>query len=224
MRNISFALTTQQVIDGSKTVTRRMGWLRLRVGDLLLPVRKCMGLRQGEKVQALRGPIRVVSVRREPLLAMIADPIYGFDECVLEGFGQHPEYRYPVPFVDMFCATHKGCVPSSEVTRIEFTYAQAYEFDLTARLAEIARTGKIPPSYRQPRTYVIALNNRQARSYANNVGLKRWSYLGKPESCRGLSEGECILYGNYWERRDWPEFEIQLKRTHLNVTIAKESN
>lgn len=26
MRNLSFALTTRQFIDGSKTVTRRLGW------------------------------------------------------------------------------------------------------------------------------------------------------------------------------------------------------
>lgn len=67
MRNISFALTTSQIVAGTKDVTRRMGWQFLKVGDLLRPVRKCMGLRPGEKVEALRAPIRVIDVRREPL-------------------------------------------------------------------------------------------------------------------------------------------------------------
>jgi hypothetical protein len=29
MRNISFALTTNQILEGTKTVTRRLGWLHL---------------------------------------------------------------------------------------------------------------------------------------------------------------------------------------------------
>jgi len=34
-RNISFALTTQQVRNRTKTVTRRAGWLFLKAGDIL---------------------------------------------------------------------------------------------------------------------------------------------------------------------------------------------
>ena len=34
-RNISFALTTPQFLDGSKDVTRRNGWLMLKTGDIL---------------------------------------------------------------------------------------------------------------------------------------------------------------------------------------------
>ena len=52
MRNMSFALTKSQIIDQSKDVTRRLGWDFLRVGDLLQPVEKCMGLRPGEQIVA----------------------------------------------------------------------------------------------------------------------------------------------------------------------------
>jgi hypothetical protein len=122
---MSFALTTAQVMEGTKTVTRRLGWLHLKVGDHLRPVRKCMGLRPGEKLDVLRDPITVVDMRREPLRAMLDDLDYGFTECALEGFALHPDYRYPSAFVDMFCATHKGCTRDTIVTRIAFTYEPA---------------------------------------------------------------------------------------------------
>lgn len=62
---MSFALTSTQINDRTKTVTRRLGWSRLRPGTLLQPVVKAQGLKKGEKVQKVGGPIRVVSVRRE---------------------------------------------------------------------------------------------------------------------------------------------------------------
>jgi len=34
MRNMSFSMTVDQIRDGSKTVTRRLGWLFLNFGDL----------------------------------------------------------------------------------------------------------------------------------------------------------------------------------------------
>ncbi len=122
MRNMSFALTTEQIMEGTKTVTRRLGWLNLKVGQQIRPVRKCMGLRPGEKIDVLRPPLTIVSVRREPLSAMLEDHAYGLHECQLEGFGHHPDYREPSSFVTMFCATHKGCNPETVVTRIEFAY------------------------------------------------------------------------------------------------------
>ena len=124
MRNMSFALTTRQVLDHSKDVTRRLGWLFLKDGDLLRPVKKCMGLRPGEKLDVLTDPIRVVSVRRERLDLMITDIEYGFKECEREGFGLHPDYRWPSAFVGMFCASHKGCTPETIITRIEFAYGE----------------------------------------------------------------------------------------------------
>jgi hypothetical protein len=122
VRNMSFALTTDQIRAGTKTVTRRMGWRNLKPGTLIQPVKKGMGLKPGEKIERLRGPIRVTGVRREPLRLMIDDLDYGFEECILEGFGDHAVYRFPSEFMHMFCSTHKGCTPETEVTRIEFEY------------------------------------------------------------------------------------------------------
>jgi hypothetical protein len=124
MRNMSFALTTEQILDQSKDVTRRLGWKFLEVGDLLQPVKKCMGLRPGESIQRLGCPIRVVSLRREQLISMADDLAYGFEEARREGFGMHPVYSYPSNFVTMFCETHKGCTPLTIITRIEFVYLE----------------------------------------------------------------------------------------------------
>lgn len=121
MRNISFMLTKPQILDRSKTVTRRVGWEKLVPGQLLRGVEKCMGLKAGETVKEL-AVIRVVSVRREPLSAMSNDPDYGFDECAKEGFAQHPSLRWPSQFVEFFCNSHRGCTPDTVVTRIEFEY------------------------------------------------------------------------------------------------------
>lgn len=121
MRNMSFAMTTGQIQDGTKTVTRRLGWLHLKPGDMLRPVRKCMGLKPGEKIEPLREPVRVVSPSREPLRRMTDDLEYGRAECIREGF---PDLT-PAQFVAMFCASHKPCTPETVVTRIEFEYPEA---------------------------------------------------------------------------------------------------
>lgn len=44
VRRISFALTEAAFLDGSKDVTRRLGWKDLKPGTELLAVNKCMGL------------------------------------------------------------------------------------------------------------------------------------------------------------------------------------
>jgi hypothetical protein len=122
VRNISFALTTEQILAGTKTVTRRLGWERAKVGDLLRPVRKGMGLKPGEKIEVLRSPIRIIDIRREPLRRMTDDIEYGIEECKLEGFGEHPVYCWPSMFVEFFCASHRPCTPSWTVTRLQFEY------------------------------------------------------------------------------------------------------
>ncbi len=111
MRNISFALTEAQFLDGTKDVTRRMGWAKLKTGDRLRAVRKAMGLKKGETVHVLC-EIEVVSVRREPLLN-IRSEARGVER---EGFPN----MTPGEFIEFFCASHKGCEHYSEVTRIEF--------------------------------------------------------------------------------------------------------
>lgn len=111
---MSFSMTTDQLRDRSKRVTRRVGWLRLLPGTQLLAVEKGMGLKKGEKVRPIR-TIQVVSVRREPLGALIAGLAgYGEAEMVLEGF---PGLD-PAEFVRRFVA--RGVAVTDLVTRIEF--------------------------------------------------------------------------------------------------------
>lgn len=82
-RMISFSMTTPQFIAGTKSVTRRMGWLTLKAGDKLMAVEKAMGLGKGGKVKRL-GMIIVEDVRREKLNEMFSWPTYGFNECERE--------------------------------------------------------------------------------------------------------------------------------------------
>lgn len=124
MRLMSFMLTQQPVLDKTKTVTRRAGWLFLKVGDIVQPVRKCMGMKPGESPQHLGAPIRITDIRREPLNTISQHVDYGFEECRLEGFGDHPYWQFPSQFVEMFCDSHKGCLPHTIITRIEFEYTE----------------------------------------------------------------------------------------------------
>lgn len=113
MRSMSFSLTTRQLLDGSKTVTRRLGWLFLKPGDRLQAVEKAMGLKKGEHPRVL-GVIEVVSVRREVLCDITPEDV------VREGF-----HGMTAPaFVRMF-VQHMGCNFTSTVTRIEFRKVEA---------------------------------------------------------------------------------------------------
>lgn len=119
MRNISFALTTEQFLDGTKTVTRRLGWENLKQGELLCAVEKSQGLKRGEKVKKL-GTIRALDARREFLDRLTADEDYGEEEVRKEGF---PDYT-PGGFVAMFCE-HNRCESDICITRIEFERVDA---------------------------------------------------------------------------------------------------
>lgn len=110
---MSFALTEDQVLSQRKDVTRRMGWLFLKPGDLIQPVRKCMGLKKGEKQVKLGCPIRVVSITREQL--NFIDP----EDVKREGF---PEMT-PKEFMSMYAKANR-CDWIAEVTRIEFEYTE----------------------------------------------------------------------------------------------------
>jgi hypothetical protein len=109
-RNMSFALTTRQIRNRTKTVTRRNGWRDLKPGEILNAVEKAMGLKKGEKIRRLCR-IRVLSVRREPLNA-ITD-----EDVIKEGF---PDMSAG-DFVRMYCG-HSRCRANHTVTRIEFEY------------------------------------------------------------------------------------------------------
>jgi hypothetical protein len=114
--NISFSLTTQQVRDRTKVVTRRNGWKNAKVGQVLTACVKCMGLKKGEKIEKIC-QIRIVSVRSEPLNRLLDSREYGIVEMRNEGF---PDWS-PQQFIDMYCK-HNKCDPFDCVTRIEFEY------------------------------------------------------------------------------------------------------
>lgn len=115
-RMMSFSMTTPQFVDGSKDVTRRWGWSKLKAGDELVAVEKAMGLKKGEKVKKL-GRIRIVSVRVERLDRMIHEPAYGADELRREGFPFG--LKCPKAFVEKLATAGKK-KPSDHITRIEF--------------------------------------------------------------------------------------------------------
>lgn len=110
MRNMSFMLTTQQMKDKAKFVTRRLGWKNLKIGEYVQAVEKCQGLKKGEKIKKIC-VIKIVSVSRVSLQFM--NP----DECFLEGF---PDMT-PREFIEMFCKANK-CKSNVEITRIRFEY------------------------------------------------------------------------------------------------------
>lgn len=119
MRNLSFSLTTRQMLDRTKTVTRRRGvwWARvLKPGDLLCAVEKSQGIKKGGLVRI--GTIRVVSVRVEKLNDLLGQHHHvGASEAAREGF---PEMSW-VDFCHMFMR-HMGGDGNQIVTRIEFEH------------------------------------------------------------------------------------------------------
>lgn len=117
MRNISFALTKDQIRNQTKDVTRRLEWNNLKVGERLCACEKVMGRRNGEPLVRIC-VIEVVSVRREKLARMTQEPDYGASECRREGF----PHMKPWEFISFFTEEIKGSSPMTEVTRIEFKY------------------------------------------------------------------------------------------------------
>ncbi len=117
MRRISFMLTKEQIRARTKTVTRRLGWEFAKAGMLLLPVEKCMGLKAGESMVPLCGPIQLVSTRFEPLQRLIDEPEYGTEESRLEGFPGWTGEQ----FVEFYCK-QPGAYPQRSVNRLEFEY------------------------------------------------------------------------------------------------------
>jgi hypothetical protein len=111
-RNISFALTTEQFKNRTKTVTRRPGWLFLKPGDVLMGCRKCMGLKSGEKIERL-GLIRVVNTRRERINQITAGDV------VKEGFPDMDKAQFLRFFLSEI-RPKQGAL--TIVTRIEFEY------------------------------------------------------------------------------------------------------
>ena len=113
MRNMSFSLTTAQVRAQMKTFTRRMGWRFAKAGDVVQPIVKGQGLKKGEKVERIGGPIRFTEVWRERLWWITKA------EVVREGF---PDMT-PIDFIELFCKMNR-CAHSDEITRIAFEYTE----------------------------------------------------------------------------------------------------
>ena len=109
-RNMSFAITTDQIRAKTKTVTRRFGWWFLKPGDVVRGVEKSMGLKKGEKIKPL-AMVRIVSTRAEPLNEITQDDV------IREGF---PDWT-PSQFIKML-VDHYKVDPSTTVNRIEFEY------------------------------------------------------------------------------------------------------
>ena len=120
MRRMAFSHTSPQILDRSKTVTRRTGWRYLKPGDLIEAVEKSRGLKKGERVRVL-GVLRVVSVRFEPLSKLVTDARYAEDELPREGF---PCWSRD-DFIAMFLRVNALKSTAVTVTRIEFEYVRA---------------------------------------------------------------------------------------------------
>ena len=111
-RNMSFALTTHQILRRTKTVTRRLGWKALKPGALFWACEKCQGLKKGERIKRL-ALLRCVSNREEGL-----NEITGLD-LNREGFPTLTRGE----FIKMFCR-EMGGGPTQRVQRIKFEYAE----------------------------------------------------------------------------------------------------
>lgn len=123
-RLMSVAFTEQAVRERRKTVTRRKGWLFLKPGDRLTLCRKVMGRRKGEPLERI-AEVEVVSVRREPLIAVagpyIEDRSTGgviWPELIAEGF---PDIG-PGEFMRRYFTEAQGMNSMDDVTRIEWRY------------------------------------------------------------------------------------------------------
>lgn len=110
-RNMSFAMTIDQIKDRSKTVTRRVRWHDLQPGTILNAVEKNMGLKKGEKVKRIC-QIRILDVRRERLNEITIRDLdkEGFPDMSMEQF-----YK-------LF--QKQGATPTDFVNRIEFEYIE----------------------------------------------------------------------------------------------------
>lgn len=119
---MSFALTTDQIRQRTKTVTRRVGWAFLKPGDLVQAIENGQGLKKGQRVNKL-AVIRIERVTGEWMSDFEARPD-ALAECVREGF---PSLT-PREFNTMFRLSHRyPGLDDLRVNRIEFSYLAAPE-------------------------------------------------------------------------------------------------
>jgi len=109
-RNMSFMLTTEQIKNRTKTVTRRLGWWFLKPGDIVTACEKCQGLKKGEKIKKICR-LRIVHTREVNLCNM--EPL----DYIKEGFPESDNEQ----FIKMFMREMK-CGRAEIVNRIQFEY------------------------------------------------------------------------------------------------------
>jgi hypothetical protein len=116
-RLMSVAFTEDAVRERRKTVTRRIGWKHVKVGDTLTLCRKVMGRRKGEPLVRI-AEVEVIDVRRERLDRLTKLPMYGTAEMKREGFPG----MIPAAFIRRYFTDAQRVQPDAEVTRIEWRY------------------------------------------------------------------------------------------------------
>jgi hypothetical protein len=112
---MSFALTTEQYNDRTKTETMRLGWAFLKPGEVVMGIKQGQGLKKGEKVERLHPfrcasntPARVDSTTKANVIAE------GFPDWTVE------------EFIEFFCKSHK-CAPDKVVNRIKFEHLDSQD-------------------------------------------------------------------------------------------------
>jgi hypothetical protein len=111
---MSVTLTEAAVVTRQKTVTRRMGWRNLDVGEHLTLCRKVMGRKR--KDGTVEPLVRLAEVFVWSVFPVVLEEITPAD-VVREGF---PDWT-PEQFVRFFCE-HMKCQPTAIVNRIEWRY------------------------------------------------------------------------------------------------------
>ncbi len=124
MRLISFLMTLDSFLDGSKDVTRRY-WKKawVKPGDIVMAVEQCQGLGKGGKIKRL-GQIRILSIEPEPLDAICLSPyrVEGPEwpkSIAKETYREGLPHCTPEQFVELFCRANH-CKPTDSVYRIRF--------------------------------------------------------------------------------------------------------
>lgn len=125
-RLMSFALTEASFLDGTKTMTRRLGWWTdkngrrlLLPGDRITGCRKVMGRKKGDPLVRL-GEAHVTAVYRQRLIDMPDGDVIR-EGVPVENFDEVDAHGVPTPgaWVTWFCE-EQNCLPHHEVTVIEF--------------------------------------------------------------------------------------------------------
>lgn len=115
-KTMSFPLTTKQILNRTKTVTRLLGWWELRPGDIVWCVNKTARLKKNETREHL-ATIRILSARAERLNSITQEDV------IKEGF---PDWT-PDQFVHFLCHQYTHITATEIVNRIEFEYVEDRE-------------------------------------------------------------------------------------------------